>query len=626
MQPDNTPYQPQNNIVIGGPGPSGQKSFFARLKHILWPAGASSRRRAVTVLIICILVFSCIAGAAALVAKLTSDTGKPDTTTGEDNPMAGTRQPGGEGHAQAPDPVATDTTTGNDTSTSTTTPGSSGSRRPSNTSNTILPGVNQPPGDDSDDPNPDPTPDPDPDPNPDPDPDPDPDPPAWGLDFDPNPTYQLSSITLLGDLTYTFDQNYTVGQYANGDWWVVGPVTLTGITPDSTSTSNGANINPGRNENRYDDELGTPVHQLSFPLTVQPGSSVVKTMSRPDGYGPSAHRGVLKSAGVLTVVDSPPPKNGAISFRPPYYGNNKPQYLTTDLRTDFLPNLPKPSSSTASLAALATKMAPVQLDHDTGNEHNRELHPVDNLWDYGSDYAQNTTYLLGIRLLFDDSLSEKSQALINFVQYGIDLNTMLADDATICSSSNPSCAGHGQGRALPLVFAAAMLDSQDLKDVINNKQNRIPDNWSTYMGSAPTPLFGETTCSIPIYLGKLASVSNPGSRTCRDPWAQIDGSGPFGSYINCCMSQLWKASVTALHLMPELKDSWPQHDKLITFMDRWTDFGYWTRPDTESGQRPDLDAYHGTNADQGDRRVEAVDELWQTYNLSDKVTTDWANL
>ena len=33
------------------------------------------------------------------------------------------------------------------------------------------------------------------------------------------------------EFTWYFDHAYTVGQFANGDWWVIGPVTITNITP-----------------------------------------------------------------------------------------------------------------------------------------------------------------------------------------------------------------------------------------------------------------------------------------------------------------------------------------------------------------------------------------------------------
>ena len=57
---------------------------------------------------------------------------------------------------------------------------------------------------------------------------------------------EADSITQFG-ITWTFDRDYTVGQFANGDYWVVGPVTIIGIDPPSTEingrTKNGSMLN-----------------------------------------------------------------------------------------------------------------------------------------------------------------------------------------------------------------------------------------------------------------------------------------------------------------------------------------------------------------------------------------------
>ena len=59
--------------------------------------------------------------------------------------------------------------------------------------------------------------------------------------------YAETQISQFG-ITWTFNRDYPVGQFANGDWWVVGPVTITGISPRSTTingrTMNGRMVNP----------------------------------------------------------------------------------------------------------------------------------------------------------------------------------------------------------------------------------------------------------------------------------------------------------------------------------------------------------------------------------------------
>ncbi|MBX3464889.1 MAG: hypothetical protein KF830_17105, partial [Planctomycetes bacterium] len=48
---------------------------------------------------------------------------------------------------------------------------------------------------------------------------------------------QLSSSITQWGITWTFDHDYQVGQFCNGDWWVVGPVTVVSITPGTQSLS-----------------------------------------------------------------------------------------------------------------------------------------------------------------------------------------------------------------------------------------------------------------------------------------------------------------------------------------------------------------------------------------------------
>ncbi|MHC4534751.1 MAG: hypothetical protein ACYS6K_12435, partial [Planctomycetota bacterium] len=103
-------------------------------------------------------------------------------------------------------------------------------------------------------------------------------------------------------ITWTFNRDYTVGQFTNGDYWILGPVTLIGIDPPSTEangrTINGSMINPspklgstqgydsamyGRYGSRFDPNLnvGRPNNRdLSARnyFVLQPHSSLVSTI------------------------------------------------------------------------------------------------------------------------------------------------------------------------------------------------------------------------------------------------------------------------------------------------------------------------------------------------------------
>jgi len=59
----------------------------------------------------------------------------------------------------------------------------------------------------------------------------------------PLPAATTSTIVKDG-VTFTFDHAYEYGTFANGDYWVVGPVTITAITPEFSGGRNGWQVNP----------------------------------------------------------------------------------------------------------------------------------------------------------------------------------------------------------------------------------------------------------------------------------------------------------------------------------------------------------------------------------------------
>jgi len=161
-------------------------------------------------------------------------------------------------------------------------------------------------------------------------------------------TTMQSSVTKNG-VTFTFDQDYPVGQYANGDYFVVAPSggTLVSTSPAAETTSatssesgiplpdrtiNGMGVNPQRRSNPWDsyykgtnDETNTSYWAAKNldpgkegPYAFSSGESLVKAVSLttpPDNSRPAIEKLV-----VLTVV-SQPPKDGA--FRPPPWGDDK---------------------------------------------------------------------------------------------------------------------------------------------------------------------------------------------------------------------------------------------------------------------------------------------------------------
>ncbi len=142
-------------------------------------------------------------------------------------------------------------------------------------------------------------------------------------------SYQASSVTQRG-ITFTFNTNYEVGTFANGDYWVWGPVTITAMTPAYTGSENGWEVNPEvgtyhgfdavcKYETTYD---STRVPSLPYTSTATV-ESIVKIISNG-----GIDRPCVATSVVLTVVGSIPANDGSTVFRPPYVGTTKPFYNT----------------------------------------------------------------------------------------------------------------------------------------------------------------------------------------------------------------------------------------------------------------------------------------------------------
>lgn len=193
--------------------------------------------------------------------------------------------------------------------------------------------------------------------------------------------------------------------------------------------------------------------------------------------------------------------------------------------------------------------------------------------DYGSDIASRNA-AGALRLMLSDNVSERREPLIHYVQYGIDLYHMMLGGVTWEPGG-----GHGEGRKLPVTFAAVMLDDAVMQaDVSGSATPAFGEGGGMYFSErAGTALFGQTWSSAESYWTNL--VFDTGSRTIPDPYGWIDGGHePGGSYQFCCTAMCWKATAAALILFPELRAVW-NHELFLDYVTRWVNFGAWTQPD-----------------------------------------------
>lgn len=420
-------------------------------------------------------------------------------------------------------------------------------------------------------------------------------------------------------VTFTFDKRYPCGTFANGDYWVTpetpdGTVVVNSISPAFDGSANGFEINPASVSRQGFDSTAADFDATlvpALPHAARAGQSIVKAISLAGDDKTS-----LDTAVVLTVLGSTPPDAGATVFRPPYFGTDKPLISTRRLRMDRLPRLAALSEA-PSLAEVAARFAPLQLDHQLWWSGNR-IHPKRNMPHYGASIATDTA-VAALRLMIDDGHDARESALIAYVQYGIDLSAARRGGLHFEADG-----GHRLGRKLVLTFAALMLDDRGIAHLVRDADPGTyqEDGQLYFSPTAGRVLFGRTCAASDYWYNQ---DTGNGSRDCRDPYGYIDGGEKPGSeYQFCCTAKPYKATALVLRLMPALRCIWTNPD-LLEYADRWVTFGTWSQPDPyapHGGGALDPDpadgtgrwvALHGTNRDGGYYGDKFADAMWIAY-------------
>jgi hypothetical protein len=408
-------------------------------------------------------------------------------------------------------------------------------------------------------------------------------------------THAARQIDQFG-ITWTFDKDCAVGQFANGDYWVIGPASITGIEPASVvkdgRTVNGSMVNPSPRSGQtqgYDSSMygryarpgnydpGLNVARPSGrdlskenPLVLQPNSSLVSAISTPEA-GSVAQ---LKAVAVLTVLNAPAPEG---SFRPAYCGSDKTiRFNRSRLDYSLLASL-KPVAGTPAFSAVERYFERPWLDH-VGNWMGRSHHPVDNMPDYGREMAtQIGTGALMLHL--DFSNQQKEKLLVRYVQLGIDLYGIVQDGGTNNWVNN---GGHAGGRKWPILFAGLVLDDPDMKRI---GRADIPD----YGPSHPEYIhFGEDDQTFYVTKAEVDATHGPQWNTDRrdaqripyedediglPEWGIVHATKPdsinkfWKTAYRQVSSPCWGGFVLAAHIMGA-RDLW-NHGALFDYKDRY---------------------------------------------------------
>jgi hypothetical protein len=397
-------------------------------------------------------------------------------------------------------------------------------------------------------------------------------------------------------ITWTFDKPARVGQLVNGDWYVVGPATVTAIDPkplygkeiprreldqmdkerrEDQRVRNGFMLNPpALMKVAYDSGVRNwfdPALVRKLPVAIKPGDSLVSTISMPKGLVLHAQlrnkieRGVddsspIRTAAVLTCVAGPQPPD---AFRPAFCDRQQRIYLARDLKRDLLPTAARTKSTPKIEQYIRFTQRPWVGTCFFGFEE-----PVENMPQYGQEVGR-VAGVAALMLCTDLKPEQKEPLLINYVQVGIDLGGMVR-------AGHPGWTGwggHGSGRKLPIVFAGLLLGDDELAHINRSfpkasfgedEQTAYGDCWT----GAKVVFAGHSGIDAATGVGRNQGRGNPWGPYEHTPPSQWGaGQKTSEAYRRANTSGCWVAEALALRLMRAEK-AW-DHDAFFDYVDRW---------------------------------------------------------
>lgn len=411
-------------------------------------------------------------------------------------------------------------------------------------------------------------------------------------------------------ITWTFSADHTVGQYANGDYYVVAPsgLTITAISPASTDTAgrviNGSMVNPsGANasptqgfDSAMYDGYESPAYSSALnaarpggndlsvgnPLVLPAGSSLISSIS----HATAGNRPQLTDAAVLTVVSAAPASG---SFRPPYTGTDKTHsWNKSQLNYSILRSL-TPTANWPALATVEGYFARPWIEINT-SWIGRYMHPVNNQPDYGREIAWNLgTGLLALHLNYSNA--QKEALYVRLVQYGLDVY-----GAARTGGIWEDLGGHNQGRKMPLLLAGLALNDSAVLAYANPASHNIfqDDRQTWYVVQYDVGRVLYTADGRPREQYIQADVGLPEWGEQHTRAEQRDGRNWDASYRDIC-GQTFAAHALAAQLTTGARTTW-NHQAFFDYADRYLAWAPDARPTLLTEHLEMWDAYRSLGA------------------------------
>ena len=383
-------------------------------------------------------------------------------------------------------------------------------------------------------------------------------------------------------ITWTINGSPASGTYANGDPWVVGPVTITNITPASTVTSsgrtiNGTMLNPEAAEwpqQGFDSKMsegqglnwnaglnkgrpGGNALSASNPLVVPAGTSVCSSVSHPT----DTKRPTLTDFSVLTVVASAP---AAGSFRPPYCGTDKTHYWNkSQLNYNILRKL-APVSGAFTPDEIAGNFERPWVEISTQQMAYTGLRASNNQPFYGRDMDM----ILGSGLLtlhLNYTNAQKEALYVRLVQYGLDVyGAWKSNNAVIWQDE----AGIMQGQKAPVVLAGMALNDSKIAALGSMEKKFSIDRQTWYVTQADVGRTLQTQSGKPPPSRQYqqSDVGVPEWGIKHTSTAQFDNPDWSAVYRDVVFHGSYGTALFA-HLTPGMKAAW-NHNAHFDYFDR----------------------------------------------------------
>ena len=388
---------------------------------------------------------------------------------------------------------------------------------------------------------------------------------------------QASSLSQHG-LSVAFSEEHGFGQYANGDYWIVGPVELVQVSPGWDGLRHGAMVSPeaagahGYHAQVFGYDAALNV-ATQLPRSLAPGDSLIVSHGwlADDEGAPSvpatmapAPRPSLRDAAVFTIVDAPPPPG---AFRPPYTNVALDTFTVDQLNWHRLTNMPALDSAPA-WATHEQRTERVWIDHKP-YWSGRYIQPSNNMVAYGREIAQHFNEAT-LKLLMDHPQHEKQQTLINLVQIGIDFyGNILSAHASdwYTGSAHNAWTGDwggaiGTGRKWPILFAGLMLGDQGMVDIVSQHRGDWQEDSQTYYDDQ----------------GNVTWTDRNATRGFTD--------GFDNGYRLCCTANVWNGAALSALIMGA-RDDWG-HDPFFDYVDWHMNPDNEDKPEWQRGWTPFL--------------------------------------